>query len=94
MSFNVETFTTLLVFKENRVITTSGTLQFSDNYFYGESQIKRIALIHLVDEEIIPLSEATEEITCEKPSMPGDEILQLKWLEMEEREKKWKPSSK
>ena len=44
-------------------------------------------LTHLVDEEIIPSSEVTEEITCDKPSMMGEELLQLKRLEMEERDK-------
>ena len=53
----------------------------------GISQIKRIVLIHLLDEEIIPSSEVTDEITCDKSSMTGEELLQLKRLEMEERDK-------
>ena len=44
-------------------------------------------LTYLVDEEIIPSSEVPEEITHDKSSMTGEELLQLKRLEMEEREK-------
>jgi len=41
----------------------------------------------LVDEEIIPSSEATDEITLNKSSMTNKELLQLKHLEIEERDK-------
>ena len=44
-------------------------------------------LAYLVDEEIIPSLEVTEEITLDKSSMTGEVLLQLKHLEMEEREK-------
>jgi len=47
-------------------------------------------LTHLLDEEIIPPSEVTDEITREKSSMTGEELLQLKRLEMEERHKERK----
>ena len=53
----------------------------------GKSQIKRIVLTHLLDEEIIPPSKVTEEITRDKSGMTGEELLQLKRLEIEERDK-------
>ena len=74
-------------------------LQLADHYSLaasssmGKSQIKRIVLTYLVDEEMIPSSEVPEEITHDKFSMTGEELLQLKHLEMEEREKeREKPS--
>ena len=68
-------------------------LQLADHYSLavsfsmGRSQIKWIVLAYLVDEEIIPSLEVTEEITLDKSSMTGEVLLQLKHLEMEEREK-------
>ena len=52
-----------------------------------KSQIKQIVLAHLVDEEIIPSSEAMEEMVRGERGLTGDEVLQLKRLEFEEREK-------
>ena len=53
----------------------------------GKSQIKRIVLTHLLDEEIIPPSKVTDKITRDKSGMTGKELLQLKRLEIEERDK-------
>ena len=91
MSFNVETFTTSPSVETLNSLKKVELLQLAEYYglatstSMGKSQIKRILLTHLVEEEIIPSSEVTDEITRDKSSMTGEELLQLKRLEMEER---------
>ena len=48
-----------------------------------KSQIKQIIVTYVVDEEIIPTSEATEEIVRGKRGLTGEELQ----LELEEHEK-------
>ena len=52
-----------------------------------KSQIKQIIVMHLVDEEIIPPSEATEKIVRDERGLTGEKVLQLRRLELKEREK-------
>jgi len=93
MSFSVEAFVTSPSVEMLNSLKKTELLQLADHYSLatstsmGKSQIKRIALTHLADEEIIPSLEVTEDITHGKSSLTGEELLQLKCLEMEERNK-------
>jgi len=95
ISFSVETFAasssveTLNSLKKNELLQLLEHYSLTASTSMGKSQIKQIVLTHLL-EEIIPLSEVTDEITREKSSMTGEELLQLKCLEMEERDEKRK----
>ena len=95
ISFSVETFATSSSVETLNSLKKNELLQLLEHYSLtaftsmGKSQIKQIVLTHLL-EEIIPLSEVTDEITREKSSMTGEELLQLKCLEMEERDEKRK----
>ena len=92
ISFSVETFAasssveTLNSLKKNELLQLLEHYSLTAFTSMGKSQIKQIVLTHLL-EEIIPLLEVTDEITREKSSMTGEELLQLKCLEMEERGK-------
>ena len=87
MSFTVETFAaspsveTLNSLKKNELLQLvehySLATSIATSISMGKSQIKRIVLTHLLDEEIIPPSEVTDEITREKSSMISKELLQL-----------------
>lgn len=93
MSFSVETFAALPSVETLNSLKKNELLQLVEHYSLaastsmGKCQIKRIVLTHLLDEEIIPPSEVMDEITRDKSSMTGKELLQLKHLEMEERNK-------
>ena len=93
MSFSVETFAaspsveTLNSLKKNELLQLVEHYSLAASTSMGKSQIKQIVLTHLLDEEIIPPSEVTDKITRDKSSMTGEELLQLKRLEMEERDK-------
>jgi len=93
MSFKVEKFTSAPSVEELNTLKKAELLQLVNHYHLTavssmpKSQIKQIVLAHLVDEEIIPSSEATEEMVRGERGLTGDEVLQLKSLEFEEREK-------
>lgn len=51
----------------------------------SKSQVKEVVLKHLIDEEIIPSVEDTEETAHD--GITGEKLLQLKQLEFQERER-------
>ena len=52
-----------------------------------KSQIKQIVVIHLVDKEIIPSLEVTEEIVRDERGLMGEKVLHLRHFELVERKK-------
>ena len=99
MSFSVESFTTSPSVDTSNSLKKIELLQLADHYrlaasfSMGKSQINGIVLTYLVDKEIIPSLEVTEKTTLHKSSMTGEELLQLKHFEMEERGKERGPVS-
>lgn len=93
MSFEVEKFTETPSVEELNTLKKAELLQLINHYHLTasssmpKSQIKQVIVAHLVDEEIIPSSEATEEIGRGEKGLTGEEVLQLKRLELEERDK-------
>ena len=92
MSFNVEKFVTTPTVGELNPLKKNELLQLVQHYkltadaSLSKSQVKELILKHLIYEEIIPSVEETEE-TAQVSSMTGEELLQLRRLEFQEREK-------
>ena len=92
MSFDAEKFATTPTVRELNSLKKNELLQLVQHYkltadaALSKSQVKEIVLKHLIDEEIIAPVEETEE-TASVSGMTGEEILQLKRLEFQEREK-------
>ena len=90
MSFEVEKFVATPSVRELNAIKKSELLQLVQHYgltadsSLSKSQIKEVVLKYLVDEEIIPSMEISEE-NMPVEGMTGEELLQLKRLEFEER---------
>ena len=92
MSFEVEKFTSTPSVEELNTLKKAELLKLINHYHLTalssmpKSQIKK-SFTHLVDEEIIPSSEVTDEMVRGERGLTGEEVLQLKRLGIEEREK-------
>ena len=92
MSFDVERFVTTPTVGELNSLKKNELLQLVQHYkltadaSLSKSQVKEVVLKHLIDEEVIPPVETTEE-TAQVGGMTGEELLQLKRLEFQERDK-------
>ena len=93
-SFEVGKFISVPSLEELNTLKKAELLQLVNHYELAvsssmpKSQIKKIVVEHLVDEEIIPSLEDTEEILQGERALTGEEVLQLRHLELEEHEKK------
>ena len=93
MSFDAERFASTPTVRELNSLKKNELLQLAQYYeltadaALSKSQVKEIVLKHLIDEELItPVDETAKEIGTNN-GMSGEELLQLKRLEFQEREK-------
>ena len=96
MSFEVGKVTSAPSLEELNTLKKAELLKLVNHYeltvssSMPKSQIKKIVVAYLVDEEIIPSSEDTEEIVRGERALTGEEILQLRRLELEKHKKERK----
>jgi len=80
MSVKVERFASTPSFEELNILKKDEVLQLVNHCHLTaalsmpKSQIKQIIVMHLVDEEIIPPSEATEKIVRGERGLTGEEV--------------------
>ena len=90
MSFNLEEFISSPTVEEINTLRKTDLLTIAQHYKLGatsattKAQVKQMILQYFVDEEIFPDSTI---VSAEQGTMTGEELLELKRLEFQEKEK-------
>ena len=98
MSFDAERFASTLTVRELNSFKKNELLQLAQHYeltadaALSKSQVKEIVLKYLIYKELITLVDETAEEIGMSNGMSGEELLQLKRLEFQERERNGKHS--
>ena len=90
MSFNLEEFISSPTVEEINTLCKTDLLTIAQHYKLGttsattKAQVKQMILQYFVDEEIFPDNTI---VSAEQGTMTGEELLELKRLEFQEKEK-------
>ena len=87
MSFNLEEFISSPTVEEINTLRKTDLLTIAQHYKLGattKAQVKQMILQYFVDEEIFPDSTI---VSAEQGTMTGEELLELKRFEFQEKEK-------